>query len=190
MRPISKYANDCLAWVKMVPPPTIDRLEWEARVAWVLQARDYAQWSWFLTLTFRADVAEDTALDAFRWWLRELSRREFRRQHFKFARVLDRQSCGRLHFHVLVECPPEIAPPPEWQRALDLWEHIVPREFCAGRPGRNHGAFYYPDTAEGTPLYLFAKHGGGHELNVACPRPRTGPCQRGGCAQARTGWID
>lgn len=75
------------------------------RDAWTGMLSRYA-WQWFVTLTFRADVHPEAADKRFRQWLK-LLRDEHRRTgvlvgELLWARGIERQQRGVLHFHVLL----------------------------------------------------------------------------------------
>lgn len=147
-------------------------LERRSRRAWKGFLAMSANWSWWVGLTFAADVSEKTAHAALRWWLRYLAR-DVIRAHFKFASVIGRQASGRLHFHVLVEVPPVFSTPldPAW--ATIVWKR-------APYPTQVSWADRF-DPARGAVGYAVLRH---HqpEFNMACPR--TGDCAHRRCALA------
>lgn len=142
----------------------------------------WGEWHAWMTLTFSADVSEETARRALLWWGKHLARQEFR-DHFRLAWVLDAQSKGRLHFHVLMGFHhPMATTPPDPARALAVWR-LAPRDLCTSREQNIAARF---DAAGNAPAYTFLNHGGA-EWAVACPR--TGACKRAlGCAVFRVGW--
>lgn len=177
--------TDPNAWMDHRRPRAIGDVEWNARKAAVATVREFGDWKWFVSLTFREDVREEHAKRALRWFLGHLAREVFG-CHFKFARVMDRQPSGRWHFHVLIETPPG-QPVPDPSLALDVWERRAPSNLCTGlsKPKCNDAKLF--DWRQHHIAYMFLPHSG-HEWNQACPR--TGDCaRRNGCAVAGIGWL-
>lgn len=62
--------------------------------------RDFADWRWFITLTFARDVSSKKAHEAVREFLNEVAGNHEHR-HIRIALAYEKQFRGRLHAHLL-----------------------------------------------------------------------------------------
>jgi hypothetical protein len=154
----------------------IHPMERRARRAAAAYIAEFAAWSWWIGLTFRCEVSEETARKALRAWLRILAR-DAVGEHFRFAYAMGRQSDGRWHFHVLLKIPllHSASLSPEW--AIHAWE-IVPFP-----TGRDDARVF--DPSMGAEIYMAMGHVE-TEWNIACPRNED--CAHRRCAVASAGW--
>lgn len=133
-----------------------------------------AQWTWWVTLTFRTPVTSETAVKLLRRWLRAVAI-ELAGAHVPVAWTLEWQSSGRPHFHVLLALVAEVS----GDELLRLWTRID-RACCARKLARAD-AF---DSSKGAALYMLK--GSEWDVNVACPRPPR--CRRSRCVKAPSAW--
>ena len=76
------------------------------------------QWNWdyFYTLTFREDIHPDYADKLFKRWISGLNRQYFGKRYYKrsqfidWSRAKEFQKNGRLHYHGLMNTPPDFNP--------------------------------------------------------------------------------
>lgn len=143
----------------------------DAAVAWTQKA---AEWEFFVTPTFAADVSEATAKNALRTWLREIARAVG--HHVAFTYVMGPQpDSGRMHFHVLLAFNGAAA---RIDLALAAWR-------ASKFPTGTIDALPYEATG-GILHYIIEGHPTWEPANLACPR--TGQCAHRRCAHAPIGW--
>lgn len=93
-----------------------DRPSQPLREAWTATLGQ-ARFDWFTTLTFRHNVSEQTANEAWSDWLRWVRRKAGHR--VEWFRVTERTSAGVIHYHALVGRCAGL----RRLSALDYWRH-------------------------------------------------------------------
>jgi len=135
------------------------------------------RWRWFVTLTYRQSVKSSSAELDFMRWLSRLHKDRFgaryrsRGQTLNWARALEYQKRGVLHYHVLMGKTGNL----DRFDAMRLWETCGPEEWIRDGGGqwrslpRTGFARIYPyDPAQGAVGYVAKYVSKSGEITVGC----------------------
>jgi hypothetical protein len=90
---------------------------------------DHWPWDWFTTNTFREEIHPESAGKVWNKWLHQLNREIFGSRYWNrpndgviWARGLEYQRRGVIHFHGLIGRVPELTAPLVW---MDKWNDLA-----------------------------------------------------------------
>ncbi len=150
----------------------------ELQRAYAQMIHSYAEWSWWVTLTFEEPVSAPTANRALKKWARAIAKKMLN-AHFRLAYVSEVTTGGIPHFHVLIGLSPghHVLFRADW--AHNYWKR------SGAKTGFTLFEPYDPEVGWRAALYLAKR--GEPEIQVACPRHPE--CRhKHGCRKAPGPW--
>ena len=136
----------------------------------------HAEWAIWITFTFKDAVSPETANATLKRWARRMATRIG--THFKIAYVIEGQSRGFPHLHVLAAQPAGMHDGLRPQQVVEDWR------VSSQTAGFAKAVYFDPAQAESCARYMTKQ--GEVDFQVACPRASR--CRRSGCVEAPGPW--